>query len=666
MTDADNKLSIAAIIISLIAMAVAFGQVSAQWFGTAEGYRRCREEVIGQWALRTYRKWHWYEFRFETRFTVPHIDLKTFAQLADTELQRRDRMQHLSCQDCAQLTPEIKHTIHLGLNLDDSKLLASWIPLISALHGMFNGYRLECYDCKSSHSDPSPMPWVGELWLNRRMASWRQEPALEGMTVEKEGALLAVRPKEGVGVAIRYREMSRDFMPTEAIRPMASSHLGSLIVLATRLGMRCNLSELKAGKLCAEGNGYSISPVEIRGLGMAITFNDESLGKARRDFAQIIPSEPANKMLCGILPGDPELLEWDGKTIDFPIIGDDGQLSLNLMHNALHRIGFDARSNFEEELKQDDMHLKKACFNDIVRLIPPFLPLYNSGTDPCICVVQYSGFLSEKPASVFDFWESRKVFVDKIVEMRNTGILMPAMQYVHDSLIYLESEFHADFYFDWWGAAINKWSTARRKMRLIETYRDMHSQTTAFFRTGELRLQGSPQRVTSYPPLHFTDVLGAYSMHAFKASIWASGHWDDCKRMSQDPNSELEDRKDDTDPLEVRRARRLRDYTAEAVHKAEESYECASRSSQVQEWSEIGHAYVEQLHRWFMPELRSRAGLRGNWRHHRNYMSDADLEELYWMLLLRGLAWEMSLRIEMFETAIPASMYGNRTPVWIL
>ena len=70
-----DTVAVVALTVSLIALLGAVGQISQQFLGTADGYRRCKEEVIGAWALRTYRKWHWYEFRFGTKFTVPDVDL---------------------------------------------------------------------------------------------------------------------------------------------------------------------------------------------------------------------------------------------------------------------------------------------------------------------------------------------------------------------------------------------------------------------------------------------------------------------------------------------------------------------------------------------------------------------------------------------------------------
>lgn len=46
----ENTLSIAALAVALVALIVAFGQVTGQYFATADGYRRCQSSVMGPWA----------------------------------------------------------------------------------------------------------------------------------------------------------------------------------------------------------------------------------------------------------------------------------------------------------------------------------------------------------------------------------------------------------------------------------------------------------------------------------------------------------------------------------------------------------------------------------------------------------------------------------------
>lgn len=72
----DNTIAAAALAVALVALITTVSQVLQQYFGTADGFRRCQDSVVGPWAKRTRLKFRWSEFRFETLFTVPHIMLQ--------------------------------------------------------------------------------------------------------------------------------------------------------------------------------------------------------------------------------------------------------------------------------------------------------------------------------------------------------------------------------------------------------------------------------------------------------------------------------------------------------------------------------------------------------------------------------------------------------------
>ena len=71
-----DPVALVALIISLIALVIATGQLLQQYFGTADGYRRCQESVMSpRWAAMTKLHFRWREFRFETRYCVPDISI---------------------------------------------------------------------------------------------------------------------------------------------------------------------------------------------------------------------------------------------------------------------------------------------------------------------------------------------------------------------------------------------------------------------------------------------------------------------------------------------------------------------------------------------------------------------------------------------------------------
>lgn len=72
-----------ALLVSLIALVVAFLQLCQQYFATADGYRNCAESVIGPWHRTRRRRFVPSEFRFETVYDAPLIRLLPIWEYAD-------------------------------------------------------------------------------------------------------------------------------------------------------------------------------------------------------------------------------------------------------------------------------------------------------------------------------------------------------------------------------------------------------------------------------------------------------------------------------------------------------------------------------------------------------------------------------------------------------
>lgn len=71
-----------ALLVSLIALVVAFLQLCQQYFATADGYRNCAESVIGPWHRTRHRSFVPSEFRFETVYDAPLIRLLSLSEYA--------------------------------------------------------------------------------------------------------------------------------------------------------------------------------------------------------------------------------------------------------------------------------------------------------------------------------------------------------------------------------------------------------------------------------------------------------------------------------------------------------------------------------------------------------------------------------------------------------
>ena len=89
-------------------------------------------------------------------------------------------------------------------------------------------------------------------------------------------------------ISLKMKTRSWDLMPPDIVRPLASTTLGTIIVMAHRMGMIWKDLRPSEGKLRAEGLGQSISATLVRGLGIVSEY----------------ASEP------GLVPQDPEMLLW--------------------------------------------------------------------------------------------------------------------------------------------------------------------------------------------------------------------------------------------------------------------------------------------------------------------------------------------------------------------
>ena len=89
------------------------------------------------------------------------------------------------------------------------------------------------------------------------------------------------------------RQWRRDLMPPGMVRPLATSTLGDIIVLALRLRMRWRTLKPESGQLLADGNGYNLSATQIAGLGIVFNFTAARMHKKPPSF---IPSRPVDKL----------------------------------------------------------------------------------------------------------------------------------------------------------------------------------------------------------------------------------------------------------------------------------------------------------------------------------------------------------------------------------
>jgi hypothetical protein len=132
MANGEITLAGAALAVALTALFIAIGQLLQQVFGTAEGYRRCQSSVLGPWARKTRLTWRWSQFRFEVKFTTPHLVLETnvpFQVRRQTINHRKTKRFVVAVDHTGSDASPIPSEKHKQENTD----LVSWVELLKQL-----------------------------------------------------------------------------------------------------------------------------------------------------------------------------------------------------------------------------------------------------------------------------------------------------------------------------------------------------------------------------------------------------------------------------------------------------------------------------------------------------------------------------------------------------
>lgn len=170
-------------------------------------------------------------------------------------------------------------------------------------------------------------------------------------------------------------------MPPEVVRPLATTTVGTLVVLAHRLGMAWRDLQPSRGYIRAEGNGHTISSTTIRGFGVLVqyTFDDSyHPSHAARPHARI-HTEAADKLACGIFPGCQAFDLPDIHVVHSTSAAERTHSDKTLhamVRGSLESIGV-AEEVVEVATKQDGWgSLELMC--DLRSMFSPFLPLRGS------------------------------------------------------------------------------------------------------------------------------------------------------------------------------------------------------------------------------------------------------------------------------------------------
>ena len=263
MSILETQLAGAALAIALVAFITAFGQLLQQYFGTADGYRRCQRSVMGEWSTKTRLRWRWREFRFETLYTIPEIFMTS------------------------TMPDRVNQVVIAG---GPESRVKTMVP--------GPGYS------KHSHE---PVCWITLLHQIH-------------ICTERLGFL----DTDGISLpALIFRERSWDFQLPDIVLPLAICSVSDIAIIARRLGMRWKDFRPFDGSLKAEGHFQVMTSTTVRSLGIVMRYTyswkevwrhsyrfgvmkDLVFMKERKDI--YMPTNAADCLGFGIIRGCHELL----------------------------------------------------------------------------------------------------------------------------------------------------------------------------------------------------------------------------------------------------------------------------------------------------------------------------------------------------------------------
>ncbi|KAF2105762.1 hypothetical protein BDV96DRAFT_655336 [Lophiotrema nucula] len=337
---ANGELGVAsvALVIALTALAITICQLLQQIFSTAEGYRRCQPSVLKEWAKHT----NWSGDGANSEIVL--------GKNSSAHRRAIEREKPLSREKT--LDP---------VDLDSTGEISSLVPLLSP----------------RVNEDTSIVGWIHFI----KRLEHLQEDTINAITLRPtladEYKILPEPPQNLFGPGMVLREWSWDFMLPEALRPFATMTVGTLVVLAHRLGMTWRDLRPSTNIIRAEGNGHHLLSTQIRGFGMIVqyTYDDtHQLSTVTRPLQLRIPTKTSDKLGCGILPGCKDLKLPDLHLMPILYSTSDQNVKVNVLTTALRKAGIS-----EDVVKSvTDIHRRFEPFFDFFFLWSPYLPIRGS------------------------------------------------------------------------------------------------------------------------------------------------------------------------------------------------------------------------------------------------------------------------------------------------
>ena len=340
----ETSVATVALIVSLIALFIAVGQLLQQIFGTAEGYRRCQYSIVGPWSELRHRRIRWAELRMETQFKTPSLTVVAHPDLGVAKY-------HYHRFDTADRLIPSRENIHPGQ--------VGWLGLLSSLQYLEQNYKSYSIPGRQNSFEAASEPWRTHPVFIPRLQSW-------------------------------------DLMPPDVVRPLATTTLGDILVIAHRLGLDWTTVRPNEGLLHAHGHGQSLTSIEIRSFGLALRYTNkdpqresaediflptgEKFGDSRSLSRLFVPTTEVDKMAFGFIPENTELGTGEHCLTEGTRKFDGLQETLMALNVKWKAVEYCTKGLAGQNFYSDDFRIPQwNGVADAIYLLSPWLPVRGTG-----------------------------------------------------------------------------------------------------------------------------------------------------------------------------------------------------------------------------------------------------------------------------------------------
>ncbi|KAF1938264.1 hypothetical protein EJ02DRAFT_514653 [Clathrospora elynae] len=615
----EVSVATAALVIAIVALLIACGQLIGQLFGTADGHRRCQSSVIGDWSRLASLRFRWSSFRLEVRVTTPHFEICQLDKArrlslwpharpmpSSAPIDKTQRVAITGSADSRRRTlSRVRRSRYLVAEDDQDEDLVSWSSLLAGLH------------------DRQELQFIKDIGHRQTVDAGAGYPGVDVdidafKTMDQRHALVCIKPKT----------RSWDLMPPDVVRPMASTNLGTLITIAHRMGMVWQDFIPREGKLLAEGVNQSLSATLMRGLGLVVEYYVEPQYLVEKGVFRslYVPSIDADKMACGIIPGNDKFGTWDLYLRTGMMDSDPGLISIALKDlqlddknviGAFKSIAFNdlqldiekAISDFKKITQNSSTEDDWPAFSDILGLWSDWVPLNGSLINSVLSPIGH------RVHTMSEAYEARVVWRWLLQEQENQGNISSLRRRVLRLYDSWEADEPRRFYFN---PGVNDAPYNSHNA----FFKSIYDVTTSYFEKiiQKTREDFYLQLVASHVHANakcFTDATSGYKTHFGKRPEYEL----EINGRIKAVNSRMEGRVG---------------YKLPATP-----------------FTMCAFIYADNI-----PNVVSCMRQRGQ---QENFVEDA-----WWMLMLRGQCFEMGLTRVVQKSCVPSSYYNSPTRVYIL